>query len=260
MSNRKPMMAGNWKMNLTHVDALGLVQKLAWTLKDNKYDPEQTEAVVIPPFTAIHTVQTLINGDRLPLEYGAQDVSRHDDGAFTGEVSADMLVKLGCKYVIVGHSERREYYVETDELVNLKAKKALEKGLTPIICVGEGLDVRQEGRHVEHATHQVADALDEVSAEDVASLVIAYEPIWAIGTGKVATPTDAQEVAQAIRAKIADLYDSATSESVRILYGGSVKASNVADIMAQPDVDGCLVGGASLDPESFAAIVLYNTK
>ena len=255
---RKPIMAGNWKMNMTQTDALGLVQKLAWTLQDKQWDPEKVEAVVIPPFTAIHTVQTLINGDKLPIGYGAQDLSQHDDGAYTGDISASMLTKLGCQYVVVGHSERREYHAETDEIVNAKAKQAIANGLTPIICVGEGLDVREQGGQVAYTCDQVTGALADIAAADVAKLVIAYEPVWAIGTGKVATPQDAQEVCAAIRVKVAELYDEQTAEAVRIQYGGSVKPSNVDDIMAQPDVDGCLVGGASLKAEDFAGIVMFN--
>ena len=258
--SRTPIMAGNWKMNLNHIDAVGLVQKLAWTLADERYDTAQCEAVVIPPFTGIRSVQTLIDGDKLPLKHGAQDLSPHDDGAYTGDISADMLVKLDCSYVVVGHSERRDYHAETDEIVNAKAAKALSKGLIPIICVGEGLDVRKAGRQVAHTVAQVTGALAGLSAADVASLVIAYEPIWAIGTGEVATPADAQEVCGAIRKAVAELYDEATAEAVRIQYGGSVKSSNVVDIMAQPDVDGCLVGGASLKAEEFAKIVLFYQK
>lgn len=254
---RKPIMAGNWKMNLTHVDGLGLVQKLAWTLEDKKWDADKVEAVVIPPFTAIHTVQTLVNGDRLKLGYGAQDVSQHDDGAYTGEVSATMLAKLGCQYAIVGHSERREYHGESDEIVNAKAKKAIENSITPIVCVGEGLDVRGAGNHVSFVTEQVEGSLAGIAAADVAKLVIAYEPVWAIGTGKTASAEDAQEVCAAVRAKVSEMYDEQTAEAVRIQYGGSVKPENVSEIMAQPDVDGALVGGASLDPEKFADIVLF---
>lgn len=254
---RMPIMAGNWKMNLNHVDAVGVVQKLAWTLQDKNYDPARCEAVVIPPFTDIRSVQTLIEGDKLPLKHGAQDLSPNDDGAYTGDISADMLVKLQCSYVIVGHSERREYHGETDAVVNAKASKALSKGLVPIICVGEGLDIRKAGTHVAHTVAQVKAALAGIKAEDVARLVIAYEPIWAIGTGEVATPEDAQEVCAAIRAAIAELYDAETAEAVRIQYGGSVKAANAAAIMEKPDVDGCLVGGASLKPEEFAAIVTF---
>ena len=254
---RKPIMAGNWKMNLTHVDGLGLVQKLAWTLEDKKWDADKVEAVVIPPFTSIHTVQTLVNGDRLKLGYGAQDVSAHDDGAYTGEVSADMLAKLGCGYVVVGHSERREYHNESDELVNAKAKKVIENGMTPIICCGEALEVRKAGKHVEHTVGQIKADLDGIPAEQVAKLVIAYEPIWAIGTGETATADDAQEVCQAIREAVKELYDAPTAEAVRIQYGGSVKPANVAEIMAKPDVDGALVGGASLKAGDFSKIVTF---
>lgn len=255
--SRLPLMAGNWKMNLNHIDAVGLVQKLAWTLADEGYDRRKCEAVVVPPFTDIRSVQTLIEGDKLPLKHAAQDVSQHDDGAYTGEISAPMLARLDCSYVVVGHSERREYHAETDEIVNAKAVKALEKGLTPIICVGEGLELRKQGQQVNHTVGQVKGALAGISGDDVASLVIAYEPIWAIGTGEVATPEDAQEVCGAIRAAVRELYDDRVADSVRIQYGGSVKASNVVDIMAQPDVDGCLVGGASLKAEEFAKIVLF---
>ena len=254
---RTPIMAGNWKMNLNHIDAVGLVQKLAWTLADEGYDRRKCEAVVVPPFTDIRSVQTLIEGDKLPLKHAAQDVSQHDDGAYTGEISAPMLARLDCSYVVVGHSERREYHAETDEIVNAKAVKALEKGLTPIICVGEGLELRKQGQQVNHTVGHVKGALAGISGDDVASLVIAYEPIWAIGTGEVATPEDAQEVCGAIRAAVRELYDDRVADSVRIQYGGSVKASNVVDIMAQPDVDGCLVGGASLKAEEFAKIVLF---
>lgn len=254
---RTPIMAGNWKMNLNHIDAVGLIQKLAWTLADEGYDRRKCEAVVVPPFTDIRSVQTLIEGDKLPLKHGAQDVSQHDDGAYTGEISASMLARLDCSYVVVGHSERREYHAETDEIVNAKAVKALEKGLTPIICVGEGLELRKQGQQVNHTVGQVKGALAGISGDDVASLVIAYEPIWAIGTGEVATPEDAQEVCGAIRTAVRELYDDRVADSVRIQYGGSVKASNVVDIMAQADVDGCLVGGASLKVEEFAKIVLF---
>lgn len=257
MSTRKPIMAGNWKMNLNHVEAVGLVQKLAWTLNDKQWDPEQSECVVLPPFTDLRTVQTLVEGDKLTIGYGAQDVSTHDKGAYTGEVSAEMLAKLNCAYVVVGHSERRQYHGEDDAVVNAKAKKALEHGITPIICVGEGLDIRKEGRQVEYTLDQVRGSLEGIPAEQVAGLVIAYEPVWAIGTGEVATPADAQEVCGAIRADIAERIGAEAAEKVRIQYGGSVKAANVVEIMAQPDVDGALVGGASLDPEEFAGIVRF---
>jgi len=254
---RKPILAGNWKMNLDHVEATGLVQKLAWTLKDKGYDPEQSEAVVCVPFTDIRTVQTLIEGDRLPIAFGAQDISTQEKGAYTGEISGLMLAKLNVAYVIVGHSERREYHGESDAMINAKAKKVLEHGMTPIVCCGESLDVRKAGQQVEHTVGQITADLDGIPAEQVAGLVIAYEPIWAIGTGEVATPQDAQEVCGAIRAAIAEMYDAPTAEAVRIQYGGSVKASTAAELMAQPDVDGALVGGASLVPEEFAGIVMF---
>ena len=257
MANRVPLMAGNWKMNLNHVEAAGVVQKLAWSLKDAKYEAEQAEAAVIVPFTDIRTVQTLVEGDKLPLAYGAQDVSVHASGAYTGEISADMLAKLKCADVVVGHSERRDYHAESDELINEKAKVVLAAGMTPIICVGEKLDVRKAGEQVPFVLAQVDKVLADLTAEQVGSLVIAYEPVWAIGTGEVATPEDAQEVCGAIRGRVAELVGQEAADKVRIQYGGSVKSGNIVDIMAQADVDGALVGGASLDPEEFAKIVLF---
>ncbi|MBK8447896.1 MAG: triose-phosphate isomerase [Micropruina sp.] len=254
---RTPIMAGNWKMNLDHVEATGLVQKLAWTLDDLKYDPSKSHAAVIVPFTDIRTVQTLVEGDKLPLAFGAQDVSEHASGAYTGEVSAAMLAKLNVSYVVVGHSERRDYHGETDELVNSKAKVVLAAGMTPIVCVGEKLDVRKAGEQVPFVLAQVDKVLAGLSAEQVGSLVIAYEPVWAIGTGEVATPEDAQEVCGAIRVRVAELVGAQAAEAVRIQYGGSAKASNIVELMAQPDVDGGLVGGASLDPAEFAKIVTF---
>jgi triosephosphate isomerase len=256
-AKRVPLMAGNWKMNLNHQEAVVLVQKLAWTLSDKRHDYAKVEVAVVPPYTDIRSVQTLVDGDRLKIKYGAQDVSAHDSGAYTGEVSAGMLAKLGCSYVIVGHSERREYHAESDELVNAKAKKAVEAGMTPIVCVGEGLEVRKAGRHVEHTLAQVEGSLAGLSPEQVGNLVVAYEPVWAIGTGEVATPDDAQEVCAAIRSKIAEAFSEEAAGSVRILYGGSVKAANVAGIMEKADVDGCLVGGASLQAEEFGGVCRF---
>ncbi|MDR1431755.1 MAG: triose-phosphate isomerase [Propionibacteriaceae bacterium] len=256
---RTPLMAGNWKMNCNHVEAVGLVEQLAWTLKDFKYEPERSEAAVIVPFTDIRSVQTVIEGDRLPLAFGAQDVSVYDSGAYTGEIAAGMLAKLNCKYVVVGHSERREYHGETDELINAKAKKVIAAGMTPIICVGEVLEVRKAGIHVSHVLTQTKGVLDGIPAEQVAKLVIAYEPVWAIGTGEVATPQDAQEVCGAIRGYVAEAFGEEAAKGVRIQYGGSVKASNVVEIMAEPDVDGALVGGASLKADEFAKIVMFYT-
>jgi len=254
---RTPLMAGNWKMNLNHQEAIVLVQKLAVTLSDKRHDYGRVEVCVVPPFTDLRSVQTLVDGDRLQLKYGAQDVSLHDAGAYTGEISAAMLAKLGCSYVVVGHSERREYHLETDEVVNGKAHQALGAGMTPIVCVGEGLGVRQAGEHVAHCLAQVDGSLAGFSAKQVAGLVVAYEPVWAIGTGEVATPEDAQEVCGAIRRQVEETYSSEAAEQVRVLYGGSVKANNVASIMSQPDVDGCLVGGASLLVDEFSAIARF---
>ena len=250
-------MAGNWKMNLNHQEAVVLVQKLAWTLDDKKHDYGKVEVVVLPPFTDIRSVQTLVDGDRLKIRYGAQDVSTHDEGAYTGDIAAAMLAKLGCSYVVVGHSERREHHAEDDATVNAKAHKAVAAGMTPIVCVGEGLDVRKDGRHVEHTLEQLDGSLAGFDAKQVAALVVAYEPVWAIGTGEVATPDDAQEVCAAIRARVAETLGDEAAGAVRILYGGSVKAANVAGIMQQPDVDGALVGGASLQADEFGGICRF---
>jgi triosephosphate isomerase len=255
--SRTPLMAGNWKSNKNHQEAVVLVQKLAWTLADKKHDYGRAEVVVVPPFTDLRSVQTLVDGDQLLVKYGAQDVSVHDGGAYTGEISAGMLAKLGCSYVVVGHSERREYHAETDDVVNAKATKALAASMTPIVCVGEGLEVRQEGRHVAHTLEQVEGSLAGFDAEQVAGLVVAYEPVWAIGTGEVATPDDAQEVCAAIRERIREVHGDAAADGVRILYGGSVKAANVAGIMDKNDVDGCLVGGASLQADEFGGICRF---
>ena len=256
-SGRTPLLAGNWKMNLDHLQATHLVQKLDWTLKDGKHDFGVVEVAVLPPFTDLRSVQTLIDGDRLELKFGAQDLSVHDAGAYTGEISGAFLAKLGCSYVAVGHSERREYHHEDDSVVNAKGKAAYRHGITPIFCCGEGLEIRQAGTHVEHVLAQVEAGLDGLSVEDARSIVVAYEPIWAIGTGEVATPEDAQEVCAAIRTKLAELYSGDVADGIRVLYGGSVKSSNVAAIMAKEDVDGALVGGASIDPAEFAAICRF---
>jgi triosephosphate isomerase len=250
-------MAGNWKMNLDHQQATHFVQKLAWTLEDAKHDYDAVEVAVLPPFTDIRSVQTLIDGDKLGLRYGAQDLSQHDSGAYTGDVSGAFLAKLGCTYVVVGHSERRQYHGEDDALVNAKVKAAHRHGLTPILCIGEHLEIRRENGHVRHCVTQLTAALDGVDAAAAEKLVVAYEPIWAIGTGEVATPRDAQEVCVAVRETIAELYGQARADAIRVLYGGSVKAGNIAGIMAQPDVDGALVGGASIDPAEFASIVRF---
>jgi triosephosphate isomerase len=251
---RQPLIAGNWKMNLNHFEAIALVQKLAFSLKPQHFDA--VDVAVLPPFTDIRSVQTLVDGDRLRLTYGAQDLSPQPGGAYTGDIAGFMLAKLGCTFVVIGHSERREYHAETDELVNAKVKAAYASGLTPILCVGEQLPVREQGRQVEHCLDQLTAALAGLAENDAASVVIAYEPVWAIGTGKVATPADAQEVCAALRGRLGELYSPELAEAVRILYGGSVKATNAGEILAQPDVDGALVGGASLDAEEFAGICI----
>ncbi|GAA0935451.1 triose-phosphate isomerase [Actinocorallia libanotica] len=252
---RKPLMAGNWKMNNNHLEAIALVQKLAFALKDKDYDA--VDVAVLPPFTDIRSVQTLVEADRLKIAYGSQDVSAHASGAYTGEISGAMLAKLKCSYATIGHSERRQYHHETDALVNAKTKAALANGLIPIVCVGEGLDVRKAGEQVAYTLAQVDGALEGLTAEQAKGVVIAYEPVWAIGTGEVATPEDAQEVCGAIRGRLEKLYDAEVAESVRILYGGSMKSSNVAGLMAQADVDGGLIGGAALDAEEFVKICRY---
>lgn len=254
---RTPLMAGNWKMNLDHLQGTHLVQKLDWTLRDAKHDVASVEVVVVPPFTDLRSVQTLVEGDRLALRYGAQDLSPQDSGAFTGDISGAFLAKLGCSYVVVGHSERRDGHAETDEIVASKAAAAYRHGIVPIVCVGEGLEIRQAGEHVAHVLTQVEGSLAAITPEQAETVVIAYEPVWAIGTGEVATPEDAQEVCAAIRGKLAEIYSSDTADKVRVLYGGSVKSGNVASIMAGADVDGALVGGASLQAEEFASICRY---
>jgi triosephosphate isomerase len=254
-STRRPIMAGNWKMNLNHFEANLLVQKLAASLTEKQLG--EVEVAVLPPFTDLRTVQTAVDGDKLQIRYGAQDISQHKSGAYTGEIAGSMLEKLGCTYVLAGHSERREYHNEDDALVNAKVKAAFANNLTPILCVGEGLPIREGGTHVAHCTTQLDAGLDGLKAEQVKQIVIAYEPVWAIGTGKTATPDDAQEVCAAIRTRLAESYGADVADAVRIQYGGSVKASNIASIMAQPDVDGALIGGAALDAEEFASIVRY---
>ncbi len=252
---RRPIIAGNWKMNLNHFEAIALVQKLAFSLTEEQL--AAVEAVVLPPFTDLRSVQTAIDGDKVHIGYGAQDVSEHANGAYTGDISGAMLAKLGCSYVVVGHSERRQHHHEDDALINAKIKAAFAAGLTPIFCVGEGLEVREAGDHVPHCTTQVDGGLDGLKAEQVAKIVVAYEPVWAIGTGKTATPEDAQEVCSEIRTRITEVFGPDTAAAVRIQYGGSVKAANIASIMSQPDVDGALVGGASLDAEEFASICRF---
>jgi triosephosphate isomerase len=250
--SRQVFIAGNWKMNLNHLEAIALVQKIAFSLPEKYF--AKVEVAVLPPFVDIRSIQTLVDGDKLKLRYGAQDVSRYDSGAYTGEVSAPMLAKLGCSYVTVGHSERREYHDETDELVNTKVKAALKHDISPILCIGEKLEVREAGNAVEYTTDQLIAGLKGVKTDLVSKVTVAYEPVWAIGTGRVATPQDAQEVCGAIRAKLAEKYGKEIAEAVRILYGGSVKSGSIGDLVKQEDIDGALVGGASLDAEEFTKL------
>jgi triosephosphate isomerase len=253
---RKPLIAGNWKMNLNHLEAIAVTQKLSYSLDDKDYDA--VDVVVLPPFTDIRSVQTLIDGDRLRLTYGAQDLSPEASGAFTGDISGSMLNKLGCSYVAVGHSERRAIHNEGDEIVNRKIKAALANEITPIFCIGEELSIREAGTHVEHVLNQVRNGLKGFHKPDLKKIVFAYEPVWAIGTGKTASAEDAQEVCSAIRVELAKIGSTEIAEAARILYGGSVKSSNIVEIMKQADIDGVLVGGASLDAEEFARIARFH--
>jgi triosephosphate isomerase len=252
-STRTPIISGNWKMNLNHFEAIQTVQKLHYSLPKDVY--ERVDVTVHPPFTDIRSVQTVIEADRLEIGLGAQHCHHEDAGAFTGEVSPAFLAKLDVDYVICGHSERRELFGETDETVNKKVHAILKHVMTPIMCCGESLEQREAGETEAVVLGQVAAGLAKVTAAQVASMVVAYEPIWAIGTGRTATAEDAQAVCAAIRVAIAAQYDAETANAVRIQYGGSVKAGTTEELMAQPDVDGALVGGASLDPEEFARIV-----
>jgi triosephosphate isomerase len=255
VSERRPIVAANWKMHKTHLEAIQAVQKLSYLL--DRADADRVEVVVCPSFTSLRTIETLIDSDRLPYGLGAQDVHWEDEGAFTGEVSPVMLKALRVGYVIVGHSERRAMFGDTDDTVNRKVRAVFGHTMTPILCVGETMQERDVGATEDRVTAQVRAALSGVEGTDVATLVVAYEPVWAIGTGRNAEPSDAGEVVGLIRSTIADLYDRSVADSVRIQYGGSVKAGNMRDFMAHPEIDGALVGGASLDPEEFALIVKY---
>ncbi len=252
---RKPIIAGNWKMNLNHLEAIGLVQKLHYNLRPQDYDA--VDVVVCPPFTSLRSVQTLLEGDRIPMALGAQNCHWDDKGAMTGEVSPPMLARLKCSYVIVGHSERRQHFGETDEIVNRKAKAVITHEMTPIVCVGETLDEREAERTQEIVGTQIKASLAGIRGDTLANLVVAYEPVWAIGTGRTAQPSDANAVIGFIRRTIGEMSDKAVADAVRIQYGGSVNAGNIAAIMAEPEIDGALVGGASLDAEDFALIVRY---
>ncbi|MGZ8623667.1 MAG: triose-phosphate isomerase [Actinomycetota bacterium] len=255
MSERRPIIAANWKMHKTHLEAIQAVQKLSYLL--DKDDAEHVEVVICPPFTALRSIETLLQSDRLPYLLGAQDVHWEDKGAFTGEVSPGMLEALKVSYVIVGHSERREHSGETDETVNKKVRAIFKHGMRPILCVGETLQEHDTGGTQDKVAGQVRADLHGVTAEDAARLVVAYEPIWAIGTGRNAEPADAGEVIGMIRETLGSLYAKDVADAIRIQYGGSMKAGNVRDFMAHPEIDGALVGGASLDPEDLALIVKY---
>ena len=245
-------------MNLNHLEAIAVAQKLVYSLADKDYD--EVDVAIIPPFTDIRSIQTMVDGDRLRLQYGAQDLSPEASGAFTGDISGSMLAKLGCTFVVIGHSERRAIHHEDDALINRKIRAALTHGLTPIFCVGEDLPVRESGAHVSHVIRQVRAGLEGFHKPELKKIVIAYEPVWAIGTGKSATPEDAQEVCAAIREEIEQIGSSEIAANMRILYGGSVKSSNIAEIMKQADVDGALIGGASLDPEELAKIAKFHAQ
>jgi len=255
MSDRRPIIAANWKMYKTHLEAIQAVQKLSYLL--DKADTDKTDVVIVPPFTALRSVQTLLDSDKIPYALGAQNLYPDDEGAFTGEVSPLMLTALKVAYVIVGHSERRKLFGEDDLFVNRKVRSALSHGITPILCVGETLEERDADGTESKVTEQIRRAFDQVDAEQAATMVIAYEPIWAIGTGRTAEPGDAGRVVELIRQTIADRYDPAVANVVRIQYGGSVKPGNIRGFMAHPEIDGALVGGASLDPEDFALIVKH---
>jgi triosephosphate isomerase len=242
-------------MNLNHLEAIQVVQKLSYQLTTQDYDA--IDVSVHPPFTDLRTVQLVLDTDRIPISLGAQNCHWEEKGAFTGEVSPTMLQKLNCTYVIVGHSERREVFGETDEAVRKKMEAVVAHGMTPILCVGETLEEREAGSTDTKVTGQIKAALEGRPAVEVAAMVVAYEPIWAIGTGRTATPDDAQATCGLIRTTVRSLFDDAVADALRIQYGGSVKASNNAELMAQPDIDGALVGGASLDPDEFARIVQY---
>ncbi|MFJ4045497.1 triose-phosphate isomerase [Microbacterium sp. NPDC089987] len=254
-NRRTPLIAGNWKMNLDHLQAVATVQKLHWTLKDAGHEGDSVEVAVFPPFTDIRSVQTLIDADKIPFALGAQDLSAHDSGAYTGEVSGAFLSKLNVGYVIIGHSERREYHREDDAVVNAKVKAALKHGLVPVICVGETAEDLEKFGASSVPAGQLEKALEGIPAS--ADIVVAYEPVWAIGSGQAATPAQAQDVCAALRGVLARVLDEDAAARTRVLYGGSVKSGNIASFMREPDVDGALVGGASLVVDEFAAIVRF---
>ena len=254
MASRIPLVAGNWKMNFDHLEATYFVQKLAWLLRDAHFDYSRCEVTLMPTFTSLRSVQVLVEADRLKLTYGAQAVASTSQGAFTGDVSADMLAQLGCTYVIIAHSERRKYHPEDDAELIDKVRAVLAEGMRPILCVGESFEERRKGIELEYAVGQVHDIIRDLSDEEASRMLIAYEPVWAIGTGMVATPQSAQDAAKAIRTHFRDVYGDKVAQTVRILYGGSVTSKNATALMEGPDVDGFLVGGASLVAEEFATV------
>ncbi|HSK97323.1 MAG TPA: triose-phosphate isomerase [Euzebyales bacterium] len=253
---RRPLMAGNWKMHKDHLEAIQLVQQLVYHLDADDY--ERTEIVVVPPFTALRSIQTLIDGDRLDIGLGAQNCHHEDAGAYTGEISPTMLARLAVRYVICGHSERRQIFGEDDATVNRKVRAVLAHGMRPILCVGETDEQREAGEAEQVVSAQLRADLDGVDAAQATQIVIAYEPIWAIGTGKTATPGDAQAMCGHVRAQVAERFGADVARELRVQYGGSVKPGNVAELMRQPDIDGALVGGASLRADDFAAICRHH--
>lgn len=256
MVDRTPFIAGNWKLQQDHLQAIALVQKLSWTLQDASHDFDDVEVAVFPPFTDLRSVQTLVDAEKFRVRYGSQDVSEHDSGAYTGEVSGAFLAKLGASYAIVGHSERRQYHAETDAIVGRKAAAAVRHGIVPVICVGETAEDLEQHGAAAVPVQQLKDVLAELPTGE---FVVAYEPVWAIGSGQAATPEQAEQVCQALRGVIAEARDDETAQSTRILYGGSVKSGNIAGFMREPNIDGALVGGASLDAAEFAAIARYKS-
>ena len=252
---RIPLIAGNWKLNLDHLQSIAFVQKLAWSLKDANHDFDAVEVAVFPPFTDLRSVQTLVAADRLPLKYGAQDVSEHESGAYTGEIAAGFLKALDCGYVIIGHSERRTLHQETDEQVAAKSGAAISNGVVPVICVGETADDLEKHGPSAVPVAQLTAALAQVKSGD--DIVVAYEPVWAIGSGTAATPDQAQQVAEQLRRVLVEKLGDTTAAATRILYGGSVKSANIAGFMREADVDGALVGGASLDVTEFSNIARF---
>ena len=260
LASRIPLVAGNWKMNFDHREATYFVQKLAWLLRDARFDYHACEVALMPSFTSLRSVQVLVEADRLKIRYGAQAVSVTTQGAFTGDVSADMLAALGCTYVIVGHSERRKYHPEDDANIVDQVRAVLAAGMKPILCVGESFEERRQGIELDFAVGQVHDVTRDLSSDQAAELIVAYEPVWAIGTGMVATPQSAQEAAQAIRADLAATFGKDVAERVRILYGGSVTSKNAVELIGEPDVDGFLIGGAALDPDELSMIARLTAK